>query len=121
MKNPALCLLITLPWLALNNNWILARVDKIVSVSFPAKPEKEKAAKSIVFTSDNDNCLFMVTAAELIPAGVMLDDITSEQEDKFLDGVLSGSLKAYQGKEETERKTFNVGNILGKEMSFSDH
>lgn len=119
MKNPVYILLVAFSWLTTGDDqWVPTRVDKVVSVRFPGKPDKEKSARSIVFTSDNDNCVFMVTAAELIPASVEVKDVSQEQEDKFLTGVLNGSLRAYEGKEDGERKDFTINNVQGKEMSY---
>lgn len=119
MKDLIYLLLVTLPLGMISDDWVSARIDKIVSVSFPVKPEKEKSAGSIVLTSDNEHCVFMVTAAELLPEGIPLENITDEQEDKFLNGVLNGSLKAFEGKEDAERKRFTINNIRGIEMSYT--
>jgi hypothetical protein len=96
-------------------DWVVTKIDNKLSLELPAKPDKEKSGTTIVYSIDNDGCVFIVTVSPL-PASLKLPD-DPEKNSKFLDGVLDGGLKA-TNPDEVEKKDVTTTNAYGKEASY---
>jgi hypothetical protein len=107
--------LILLCSFAVVDEWITAKIDSKVSLNFPKKPEKEKSGASVIYSSDNDGCIFLVTVSPL-PGKVALPT-EPEKISNFLDGVLNGNLKS-TNPEGVETKNVMNGSFHGREASY---
>jgi hypothetical protein len=108
-------LLILLCSFAIVEEWITAKIDSKVSLNLPKKPDKEKSGSSVIYSSDNDGCIFLVTVSPL-PGKIALPT-EPEKISKFLDGVLNGNLKS-TNPEDVETKDVMNGSFQGKESSY---
>jgi hypothetical protein len=100
---------------AVVDEWFTAKIDSKVSLDLPKKPDKEKSGSSVIYSSDNEGCVFLVTVSPL-PGKVVLPT-EPEKISNFLNGLLMGNLKSTKP-EDVEAKDVMNGSFHGKEASY---
>ena len=98
------------------DEWVTAKIDSKLSLALPKKPEKQKVGAAVVYSSDTDGCLFLITVSQL-PAKIAVPT-EPEKLSKFLEGVINGNLKD-TSPEDVKLKDITNGTLAGKEASYT--